>query len=144
MTNTRNFDAFKDYYAMLGILPSAEDVVIKGAYRALAQRYHPDRFEGSREEANTHMAELNEAYRVLSDPALRASYDERRLASGMTLATDANMVFEVEQYRPFAEKLAGWGYDMPSITNALIARGVRPVVAETLAGLLSNKRADLA
>ena len=43
----------KDYYAILGVTPQAEDVVIKAAYRALAQRYHPDRFVGSPEEALT-------------------------------------------------------------------------------------------
>jgi DnaJ-class molecular chaperone len=32
----------KDYYRILGVLDDAEDIVIKAAYRALAQRYHPD------------------------------------------------------------------------------------------------------
>ena len=31
-------DATKDYYAILGVLPTAEDVVIRAAYKALAQR----------------------------------------------------------------------------------------------------------
>ena len=34
----------KDYFAVLGVLPTAEDIVIRAVYRALAQRYHPDRF----------------------------------------------------------------------------------------------------
>ena len=36
----------KDYYCILGVIKSAEDIVIKAAYRALAQKYHPDKFEG--------------------------------------------------------------------------------------------------
>ena len=32
-----------DHYATLGVLPDAEDIVVRAAYRALAQRYHPDR-----------------------------------------------------------------------------------------------------
>jgi curved DNA-binding protein CbpA len=32
-------NATKDYYATLGVLPSAEDIVIRAAYKALAQRY---------------------------------------------------------------------------------------------------------
>ena len=36
----------KDYYRILGVLDDAEDIVIKAAYRALAQRYHPDRWQG--------------------------------------------------------------------------------------------------
>lgn len=71
-------DAQKDYYATLGVLPTAEDVVIRAAYKALAQRYHPDRFTGSSDEANRLMAELNEAYAVLSEPAKRKEYDKLR------------------------------------------------------------------
>jgi len=36
-----------NHYSTLGLTPQAEPVVIKAAYRALAQHYHPDRFEGS-------------------------------------------------------------------------------------------------
>ena len=57
----------RDYYAILGVTPQAEDVVIKAAFRALAQRYHPDKFSGSADDAHRKMAEINEAYEVLSD-----------------------------------------------------------------------------
>ncbi|MGY8826518.1 MAG: DnaJ domain-containing protein [Candidatus Latescibacterota bacterium] len=36
-----------DPYSVLGVSPDAEDIVIQVAYRALAQRYHPDSVEGS-------------------------------------------------------------------------------------------------
>lgn len=71
-------DATKDYYALLGVLPIAEDVVIRAAYKALAQRYHPDRFEGTPPEAHRRMTEINEAYSVLSDHVKRKEYDEIR------------------------------------------------------------------
>lgn len=71
-------DATKDYYAILGVLPTAEDVVIRAAYKALAQRYHPDRFEGAPQEAHRRMSELNEAYAVLSDPGKRKKYNDLR------------------------------------------------------------------
>jgi len=74
-------DATKDYYAILGVLPIAEDVVIRAAYKALAQRYHPDRFGGAPEEAHRRMADINEAYSVLSDHAKRKKYDEMRGSS---------------------------------------------------------------
>lgn len=67
----------KDYYAILGVVPIAEDIVIKAAYKALAQRYHPDRNSGS-PEAAAKMSEINEAYNILSDPAKRADYDKAR------------------------------------------------------------------
>jgi hypothetical protein len=41
----------KDYYGAQGILQCAEDVMVRAAYRAFAQRYHPDRFEGGPQEA---------------------------------------------------------------------------------------------
>ena len=72
----------KDYYAKLGVTPQAEDVVIKAAYRALAQRYHPDRFAGSAGDANHKMAEINEAYGVLSDPVKRKAYDAEYQQAG--------------------------------------------------------------
>lgn len=71
-------DSTKDYYAILGVLPTAEDVVIRAAYKALAQRYHPDRNPDTIAEATRRMAEINEAYTVLSDAAKRRAYDESR------------------------------------------------------------------
>ena len=67
-----------DYYAILGVNPTAEDIVIRAAYKALAQRYHPDRFAGSPEEAHRRMSELTQAYEVLADPVRRPKYDRRR------------------------------------------------------------------
>ena len=34
-------DQNKDYYAILGVHPTAEQSVIDAAYKALAKRYHP-------------------------------------------------------------------------------------------------------
>jgi curved DNA-binding protein CbpA len=68
----------KDYYAILGVLPDAEDVVIRAAYRALAQRYHPDRWQGHPAEGHERMIAINEAYAVLRDSIKRAEYDAER------------------------------------------------------------------
>lgn len=72
----------KNLYAVLGVLPTAEDIVIRSAYRALAQRYHPDRYSGPKAEAEIRMRELNEAFAVLSDPLKRSQYDERLSGEG--------------------------------------------------------------
>ncbi|WP_295444726.1 J domain-containing protein [uncultured Thiodictyon sp.] len=71
-------DANKDYYATLGLTPSADAVVVRAAYKALAQRYHPDKMGVTPDTAGLRMAELNEAYGVLSDPAKRVEYDRLR------------------------------------------------------------------
>jgi curved DNA-binding protein CbpA len=71
-------DANKDYYATLGLTPSADAVVIRAAYKALAQRYHPDKSGVGQAHGSVRMAEINEAYSVLSEPAKRAEYDRLR------------------------------------------------------------------
>jgi curved DNA-binding protein CbpA len=68
----------QNYYDVLGVSPIADDFVIKAAYKALAQRYHPDKFANNAKDAadaETKMRQLNEAYQVLSDTAKRRDYD---------------------------------------------------------------------
>ena len=72
----------KTYYQTLGVTPDAEDIVIRAAYKALSQRYHPDKFKGSAEEAEAKMKEINIAYSVLSDKEKRKAYDEELKAKG--------------------------------------------------------------
>jgi curved DNA-binding protein CbpA len=72
----------KDYYAVLGISPESDSAEIKKAYRALVQKYHPDRVRGT-EDASTaseRMIEINEAFEILGDQKRRAELD-RTLAA---------------------------------------------------------------
>ena len=71
----------KDYYAVLGLLHTAELVVIKAAYKALAQRYHPDKFSGDPDVARSKMAELNEAYLILSNSQRRQALDQELMVN---------------------------------------------------------------
>jgi hypothetical protein len=66
----------KGYYIMLGIPPTADLASIKRAYRARAKLLHPDRNPSPQASAEFHA--LNEAYRVLTDPAARHAYDTGR------------------------------------------------------------------
>lgn len=63
-----------DYYETLGVIRTADDKVIKTAYRKLAMQYHPDRNPNDAE-AERKFLELGEAYDVLKDPQKRAAYD---------------------------------------------------------------------
>jgi curved DNA-binding protein CbpA len=68
----------QNYYEVLGVSQNADDFVIKAAYKALAQRYHPDKFANNpldAADAENKMRQLNEAYQVLSDTAKRRDYD---------------------------------------------------------------------
>ena len=69
-----------DYYAILGVTASATLSEIRGSYRRLALRYHPDVNPPDQDDAaaNQFMRQLNEAYDTLSDPARRAAYDRQR------------------------------------------------------------------
>ena len=67
-----------DYYAILGVSPAAEDVVIGAAYRALMRHYHPD--TNSDPAAQARAREITAAYAVLRDAGNRAAYDAGRAA----------------------------------------------------------------
>ena len=67
---------FKDYYAVLGVEPSAGDAEIKTAYRRLARKYHPD--DSKEPGAEEQFKAVNEAYEALRDPQKRAAYDQLR------------------------------------------------------------------
>jgi curved DNA-binding protein CbpA len=60
------------FYAILGIPSDADQETIRGSYRALARRYHPDRGAGASPEK---FRLVVEAYQTLSDPHRRAMYD---------------------------------------------------------------------
>ena len=80
-------DKNKDYYAILGVHPTAEIAVIEAAYKALAKRYHPDVSQDNPEEAHRRMQEINEAYEVLSNTTKRKEYDDLK-GSGTQEAED--------------------------------------------------------
>lgn len=64
----------RDYYEILGVTRSANDVDIKKAYRSLAVQHHPDKNPDD-PHAEEKFKEAAEAYAVLSDPQKRAAYD---------------------------------------------------------------------
>ena len=65
----------KDYYAVLGVAKDASEKDIKNAYRTLAKKYHPDVYDGDKEEGANKFKEVQEAYSVLIDPNKRAVHD---------------------------------------------------------------------
>lgn len=67
--------SFKDYYNILGL--SSNKVTldeIKLAYREQAKKYHPDMHVGDNS-SEEKFKEINEAYKILSDPKSRKRYD---------------------------------------------------------------------
>ncbi|MEO1671872.1 MAG: J domain-containing protein [Cyanobacteria bacterium J06631_2] len=63
------------YYGLMGLHPSASNIVIRRAYRQLSKKYHPDTTELPPNLATGKFQRLNEAYAVLSSPEKRSLYD---------------------------------------------------------------------
>ncbi|MCJ7550695.1 MAG: VWA domain-containing protein [Anaerolineae bacterium] len=72
-------DATKDYYRILELTVVASQDAIRAAHRELARQYHPDSGGGDIERFRM----VQEAYQVLSDLALRRSYDRQREQRGV-------------------------------------------------------------
>ena len=85
----------KNYYQILGISASANASEIKAAYRRLALIYHPDK-NSSDPSTGYVFAEINEAYKVLSDPASRADYHRTFENEGKRFDAKATVFFSSE------------------------------------------------
>lgn len=64
----------KDFYEILDVDKNASKEDIKGAYRKLAKKYHPD-LNPNDSEAETRFKEASSAYEILSDDEKRSRYD---------------------------------------------------------------------
>lgn len=71
-----------DHYEVLGVRPMASLAEIELALKGRRSQYHPDRYasmdEGTIAWATAQTQAVNEAFRVLSDPALRKAFDAQR------------------------------------------------------------------
>jgi molecular chaperone DnaJ len=65
----------QDYYELLGVPRKSTVKEIRGAYRKLARKYHPDLNPGDKS-AEEKFKQIQEAYEVLSDTKKRQMYDQ--------------------------------------------------------------------
>ncbi|OYX91029.1 MAG: molecular chaperone DnaJ, partial [Novosphingobium sp. 35-62-5] len=63
-----------DFYELLEVERTADEKVLKSAYRKLAMKFHPDKNPGCAD-SEAKFKQINEAYACLSDPQKRAAYD---------------------------------------------------------------------
>ncbi|KAL4913513.1 hypothetical protein BDW62DRAFT_160751 [Aspergillus aurantiobrunneus] len=75
-------DVRRDYYADLGLTPSADAEDIKKQFRKLALKYHPDRNPGREVESSAKFQAIQAAHEILIDPHQRLKYDTDRLRNG--------------------------------------------------------------
>ncbi|MCK9394463.1 MAG: DnaJ domain-containing protein [Methylobacter sp.] len=65
----------RTHYDNLKVTRDAPISVIRAAYKALCQTFHPDKFQGSNEEAERIIKLVNASYAVLIDPVKRAAHN---------------------------------------------------------------------
>ena len=131
----------QDPYLILGVTRNASAAEIRAAYRTLGAKYHPDRHQGNPLEdlASQKMAEINRAYGVLSDPALRRAYDEAKVRPGQRPAGPGGMPDFVARRRASSRamkiiaviSLLPFGFRF----GGLIVRGLVTVARELVEGL---------
>ena len=63
----------KNYYDILGVTPDSSENDVKGSYRKLARKYHPDINKSP--ESTAKFKDILEAYETLSDSVKRKQYD---------------------------------------------------------------------
>ena len=63
-----------DFYELLEVERTADEKVLKSAYRKLAMKFHPDKNPGCAD-SEAKFKQINEAYACRSDPQKRAAYD---------------------------------------------------------------------
>jgi curved DNA-binding protein CbpA len=87
-------DTAPNYYDILGVRSTASADEIRRRYKFLVIAFHPDRFLRTPEHhtlAEQRIKQVNEAYRILSDPQARTQYDLARLATQSGAGTVASV-----------------------------------------------------
>ncbi|MBI4668021.1 MAG: molecular chaperone DnaJ [Elusimicrobia bacterium] len=98
----------RDIYEVLGVPRNATDDEIKGAYRKLALKYHPDRNPGDKQ-SEEKFKEINQAYEVLADSQKRQLYDQYGFA-GLGAASGAGGPGGAEAFRGFQGGFGDFGF----------------------------------
>jgi len=85
------------HYEVLGVLRTAKPEEIKRAYLSIARRLHPDRFRRDAEgefvrQLDISFARVTQAYEILKDSSLRATYDMKLAAQPAQSAASRNHV----------------------------------------------------
>ena len=96
------------HYQLFGVHPDCGFDELRSAYRRLARERHPD--VAGADSGSDRMAEVNEAWRVLSDPTRRRSYDEtirERVTTPLLVAPQPAPKTQMSRRRAWAAGVQG-------------------------------------
>ena len=81
-----------DPYRILGVSQNASDDEVKKAYRELAKKYHPDRYQNSplAEEASEKMKEVNAAYEEIMNTRKNGGSSSQQSSYGYTYSSSSS------------------------------------------------------
>jgi hypothetical protein len=91
-------DDVPTHYQCLKVARDAPPEVIRAAYLAMSRKYHPDLHERD-PQAGRRMAQINQAYQVLSDAAARAAHDRWIAGAETRRAAQAQAAREADRLK---------------------------------------------
>jgi len=129
-------DQGKDFYAVLGVAPTASIEQIRAAYRDKVRMIHPDSAVVASPAASLQMAEVVMAWSTLSDPMLRHAYDEQ-FVDVQSEIDDSIPSLPIVRGQ-FPKRLIGWILAIGIIGVLLLDVTSGPVVPVKPDGLLQS------
>ena len=122
--------SFKDYYNILGLSSNKVTIdEIKLAYREQAKKYHPDMHVGDNS-LEEKFKEINEAYKILSDPKSRKRYDRNWFIYTERKKRLQNKDREVK--KSFKEKIIDILFGMTAPKEQTTKRSKEPINGENI------------
>jgi molecular chaperone DnaJ len=135
----------RTHYEVLGVLPTATPDEIKVAYRIKARQTHPDSSVVLDAQSSQRMADLSQAWRVLSDRTLRMEYDRSLLVGSTNVSFNipGNTGVEYEPIpvivrREFPWKMIGWMLGIGIVAVLLLNILSEPALPSGPDGLISG------
>jgi len=108
----------RNYYSVLGLPQTATAAEIKIKFRELARKYHPDLCEDKAFGLRI-FKQINEAYRVLSDPERKTEYDAKVALEAATRLTEAETIGQAVAARAVLATVAPKAEASPEVVTLL-------------------------
>ena len=106
---------FKDYYRILGIPLTADELDVKRAYREMSLKWHPDKNTGI--DVTSIMQDINEAYDILRDASKRKRYNQEYARFCETYNKEEKV--QNTAYSKEKNSQSEWSYDYDVCDEAL-------------------------